>query len=68
MERKIKITLVRDLQTTMERIIPAGTILIEGVCQGEVIPSDVNLAVDQGKVLIEELAKGVPAVKADKSK
>lgn len=65
--RKVKITLVRDLQTTMERIIPAGTVLVEGVCQGDAIPSDVNMALDHGKALIEELVEDVPA-KGPKSK
>jgi len=67
MERKLKVTLIRDLQTTMDRIIPAGTILVEGVCRGEALPSDVNMAVQNGKVLIEEIAGEAP-VKQGKSK
>lgn len=49
--------MTRPLQTSMERVLPAGTILVEGVCSKDVIPSDLNLAIAEGKVLVEEVTE-----------
>lgn len=50
---KVKVTLLRSLQTAAGEIIPEGSLLFAGELPEGVIASHVRQAVDENKALVE---------------